>query len=107
MKMTRNEDGTYALLYAKKYAKFIDVKTIPDVMLPYTYQPDLLKSKDYKGILTKDFVFKKYKDYELVLTVDFAESGNPNPFVIYIHAVVTIFNHIVTIEYRYIDAMNG
>ncbi|TWV15201.1 alpha/beta hydrolase [Bacteroidaceae bacterium HV4-6-C5C] len=85
MKMTRNEDGTYALLYAKKYAKFIDVKTIPDVMLPYTYQPDLLKSKDYKGILTKDFVFKKYKDYELVLTVDFAESGNPNPFVIYIH----------------------
>ena len=33
----------------------------------------------------KDFVFKKYKDYELVLTVDFAESGNPNPFVIYIH----------------------
>lgn len=24
MKMTQNEDGSYALLYAKKYAKFIN-----------------------------------------------------------------------------------
>ena len=47
MKMTRNDDGSYALLYAKKYAKFIDVNTIPDVMVPYTYQADRLKSKDY------------------------------------------------------------
>lgn len=53
MKMTQNEDGSYALLYAKKYAKFIDVNTIPDVMVPYTYQPDRLKSKDYKEWLPK------------------------------------------------------
>lgn len=62
MKMTQNEDGSYALLYAKKYAKFIDVNTIPDVMVPYTYQPDRLKSKDYKGVTTKDIVYKKHKD---------------------------------------------
>jgi hypothetical protein len=63
-----------ALLHAKKYAKFIDVNTIPDVMVPYTYQADRLKSKDYKGVITKDIVYKKYKDYELILTVDFAET---------------------------------
>ena len=80
-----NEDGSYALLYAKKYAKFIDVNTIPDVMVPYTYQPDRLKSKDYKGVATKDIVYKKHKDYELILTVDFAETDKPAPFVVYIH----------------------
>ena len=37
MKMTQNKDGSYALLYAKKYAKFIDVNTIPNVMTPYIY----------------------------------------------------------------------
>ena len=79
MKMTRNDDGSYALLYAKKYAKFIDVNTIPDVMVPYTYQADRLKSKDYKGVTTKDIVYKKHKDYELILTVDFAETEKPAP----------------------------
>ena len=74
MKMTRNDDGSYALLYAKKYAKFIDVNTIPDVMVPYTYQADRLKSKDYKGVTTKDIVYKKHKDYELILTVYFADT---------------------------------
>ena len=85
MKMTRNDDGSYALLYAKKYAKFIDVNTIPDVMVPYTYQADRLKSKDYKGVTTKDIVYKKHKDYELILTVDFADTEKPAPFVVYIH----------------------
>lgn len=85
MKMKQNEDGSYSLLYAKKYAKFIDVNTIPDVMTPYTYQANRLKSKDYKGVITKDIVYKKYKDYELILTVDFAETDNPAPFVVYLH----------------------
>lgn len=85
MKMTRNEDGSYALLYAKKYAKFIDVNTIPDVLVPYTHRPDRLKSKDYRGVTTKDYVYKKYQDYELVLTVDFAETDKPAPFVVYVH----------------------
>lgn len=85
MKMTKNDDGSYALLNAKKYAKIIDVRTIPDVMVPYTYQPDRLSSKDYKGVTTKDFVYKKNKDYELTLSVDFAVSEKPAPFVIYIH----------------------
>lgn len=53
MKMTQNEDGSYALLYAKKYAKFIDVNTIPDVMVPYTYQPDRLKARTIREWLPK------------------------------------------------------
>ena len=44
-----------------------------------------MKSKDYKGVITKDIVYKKYKDYELILTVDFAETDNPAPFVVYLH----------------------
>ena len=51
------------------------MNTIPDVMTPYTYQANRLKSKDYKGVITKDIVYKKYKDYELILTVDFAETN--------------------------------
>ncbi len=56
-------------------------------MVPYTYQPDRLKSKDYKGVTTKDIVYKKHKDYELILTVDFAETDKPAPFVVYITEV--------------------
>lgn len=85
MKMTRNADGSYALLYAKKYARFTGITNLPDVLVPYTYRPERLKSKDYKGVTTKDFVFKKYEGYELTLTVDFAETGKPAPFIVYIH----------------------
>ena len=46
MKMTQNEDGSYALLYAKKYAKMIDENTIHDLMVRYTYQRDREKSND-------------------------------------------------------------
>ena len=58
---------------------------IRTVVVPYTYQADRLKSKDYKGVTTKDIVYKKHKDYELILTVDFAETEKPAPFVVYIH----------------------
>ena len=85
MKMTQREDGSYALASEKKYAKIVDLKTIPDVMTPYTYQPERLQSKDYKGVTTKDIIFKKHKDYELKLTVDLAATDKPAPFVVYIH----------------------
>ncbi|MCC8170600.1 MAG: alpha/beta hydrolase [Parabacteroides sp.] len=85
MKMTQNDDGSYALVYAKKYVGLINVDTLPDGMVPYTYKPERLNSKDHKGVTTKDFVFKKHKTYELTLTVDFARTDKPAPFVIYIH----------------------
>lgn len=85
MKMTRNADGSYSLQQAKKYARIIDVSTIPDVLVPYEYVPEKVTSKIYKGVRTEDIVYKKYKDYELVLTVDYAETDVPAPFMIYVH----------------------
>lgn len=85
MKMTDNGDGTYTFINAKKYARIMDISTLPDVNVPYVYTPDRLKSKDYKGVRTQDIVYKKHKDYELVLTIDFAETATPAPFMIYIH----------------------
>lgn len=85
MKMRHEADGSYSLLYAKKYARFIDVSTIPDVFVPYTHVSNRLKSRDYKGVRTQDIVFKTYKDYSLTLTVDHAEGAGPAPFMIYVH----------------------
>lgn len=85
MKMKQEPDGSYSLLYAKKYARFIDVNTIPDVFVPYTHVNNRLTSKDYKGVRTQDIVFKTHKDYSLTLTVDYAESAEPTPFMIYVH----------------------
>lgn len=85
MKMTQNADGTYSLQQAKKYARIMDVTTIPDVLVPYTHVNDRLTSKLYKGVRSEDIVYKKYADYELILTVDFAETTEPAPFMIYVH----------------------
>jgi len=85
MKMKQEADGSYSLINAKKYARFIDVNTIPDVFVPYTHVNNRLKSKDYKGVRTQDIVFKTYKDYSLTLTVDHAEGDGPKPFMLYVH----------------------
>lgn len=88
MKLTDNGDGTYSLLNAKKYLPFahVDVDTIPDVYNLYTYTPDRLQSRDYKGVRTEDIIFKKTDTYECKLTVDYAENVSaPAPFMIYIH----------------------
>lgn len=85
MKMTQNADGTYSLQQAKKYARFMDVTTIPDVFTPYTHVNNRLTSKLYKGVRSEDIVYKKHDGYELILTVDFAETAEPAPFMIYVH----------------------
>lgn len=85
MKMTQNADGTYSLQQAKKYARIMDVTTIPDVFTPYTHVNDRLTSKLYKGVRSEDIVYKKHDGYELILTVDFAETAEPAPFMIYVH----------------------
>lgn len=85
MKMMQNADGTYSLQQTKKYARIMDVTTIPDVLVPYTHVNDRLTSKLYKGVRSEDVVYKKYADYELILTVDFAETTEPAPFMIYVH----------------------
>lgn len=88
MKMEQNADGSYSLMQQKKYDRQLDtdVSSLPDVLVPYTYTPDRLKSKDYKGVRSEDFIFKKGPDYELKITVDFSDdTDHPSPFMIYIH----------------------
>lgn len=88
MKMEQNADGSYSLMQQKKYDRQLDINvlSLPDVLVPYTYTPDRLKSRDYKGVRSEDFIFKKGPDYELKITVDFSDdTENPSPFMVYIH----------------------
>lgn len=88
MKMQQNADGTYSLLQQSKYDRLlpVDVSKLPGVHDLYTYAPDRLKSRDYKGVRSEDIIFKKTPDYELKITVDFSDdTANPSPFMIYIH----------------------
>lgn len=88
MKLEQNADGSYSLLQQKKYDRMlpIDVSKLPGAYELYTYTPDRLRSKDYKGVRSEDIVFKKTPDYELKLTIDYSDdTANPSPFMIYIH----------------------
>lgn len=85
MKMKQEADGTYSLLNAKKYARIMDVSTLPDVLVPYTHVNNRLSSRDYKGVRTQDIEFKTHEGYSLTLTVDFAETTQAAPFMIYVH----------------------
>lgn len=88
MKMNDNGDGTYSLQQQAKYDRLldIDVSKLPDVLVPYTYQADRLKSKDYKGVRSEDIIFKKGPDYDLKITVDYSDdTEHPSPVMFYIH----------------------
>lgn len=88
MKMDRNDDGTYSLQQQAKYDRLLDfsVSELPDVLVPFEYKADRLKSKDYKGVQTRDIVFKKGPDYELKMTLDLSDDTlHASPFMIYIH----------------------
>ena len=88
MKMDQNPDGTYSLQQQKKYDRLldIDVSSIPDILVPYTYTPDRLKSKDYKGVRTEDIIFKHGPGYDLKITVDYSDdTENASPVMFYIH----------------------
>lgn len=88
MKMDQNADGTYSLQQQKKYERLpdVDINSIPDLLQPYTYQANKLKSKDYKGVRTEDFIFKQGPGYDLKITVDFSDdTENPSPVMFYIH----------------------
>lgn len=85
MKLVENGDGSYSLMYAKKYGKFIDLSGVPDLYTPYVHQNNRLKGKDYNKILTEEYVYKKHDGYELKIAVDKAESDVPTPVMFYCH----------------------
>lgn len=85
MKLNAEPDGTYSLINEKRYAAILDLEKIDDLLVPYVYKNDKVKTADYKGCPTREAVYKTYPDYELKLTVDMAKSESPAPFMIYIH----------------------
>lgn len=85
MKLQLNEDGTYSLMNEARYAKLVDLTKIDDLLVPYEHKNDRLSSRDYKGVETRDILYKKYDDYELTLSIDLAVSDKPTPVVFYFH----------------------
>lgn len=65
MKLTQNEDGTYSLQRAERYAKVVNLASIDDLLVPYTHQNDRLSSRDYKGVETREIVYRTHDGYEL------------------------------------------
>ena len=85
MKLDQNPDGTYSLQKENRYAKVADLKSIDDLLVPYTHKNDRLSSRDDKGVETREIVYRTHNGYELQMAVDLAESDKPAPVVIYCH----------------------
>lgn len=85
MTLEKENDNTYSLVNSDRYAKIIDLQAVPDLLTPYKLELKRLKYSDYKGVETREFVYKTYPDYELKLAVDMAVSEKPAPFMVYIH----------------------
>lgn len=85
MKLSLNEDGTYSLQKAERYAAIVDLSKIEDLTMPFTLVRERLSSKDYKGVETKEFTYKVHDGYELKLKVDLAVTDSPAPVVFYLH----------------------
>ncbi|MDE5624278.1 MAG: alpha/beta hydrolase [Alistipes sp.] len=85
MKLTQQADGSYELMNRARYARIVDLGTIDDLLVPYTYQRDRLQSRDYKGVEVRETVYTTHEGYELQIAVDMAQSDEPTPVVFYVH----------------------
>ena len=85
MKLLKEADGSFSLINRDQYSKIIDLDKIQDLLVPYTYKQSLISDSDYKGVVTKEYVYKSYPTYDLKLAVDFAQTDKPSPFMVYIH----------------------
>ncbi|MGN0189823.1 MAG: alpha/beta hydrolase [Candidatus Cryptobacteroides sp.] len=85
MKLKEKGDGTYELMYGYKYARFIDLSPLEDLLVPYTYQSDKLNGKLYNKTQTEVVTFKKYDGYELKIAIDKAVTDSPAPVMFYCH----------------------
>ena len=85
MKLQQNEDGTYSLQKEKRYAKIVDLASIPDLLVPYVYEKDRLTGKLYNKVQTEVITYKKYDGYELQIAVDKALTDTPSPVFFFCH----------------------
>lgn len=85
MKLELKPDGTYALQKEKRYAKIVDLASIPDLYVPYEHVNNKLTSKDYRLTETMEYTYKTHDGYELKMAVDFAKAERPTPVMVYVH----------------------
>ena len=85
MKLKDKGDGTYELLYGYKYARFIDLSKLDDLLVPYEHQNDKLTGKLYNKIETEVVTYKKHEGYELQIAIDRATGDSPAPVMFYCH----------------------
>lgn len=85
MKLQANGDGSYSLMNEQRYAKIVDLSKIDDLLVPYEHRNDRLSSRDYKGVETREVVYKEHDGYSLTLAIDMAVSDAPTPVVFYLH----------------------
>lgn len=85
MKLTQRADGSCELLNRARYERIVDLSTFDDLLVPYTYRAVRLQSRDYKGVETREIVYRTHAGYELQLAVDLAVSDGPAPVVFYCH----------------------
>ncbi len=85
MKLKKSVDGSYQLINREKYARIVNLDSVPDLLIPYTHIDRKVSSDNYKQVKTIEYIYKTYPDYQLKLIVDFAINNNPAPFMVYIH----------------------
>lgn len=85
MKLIENEDGSYSLKNANRYAKLVDLEAIEDLLVPYTHENHRLSGRDYRGVETKEVIYRTHEGYELSLAIDMAQSEEPTPVIFYVH----------------------
>ncbi len=85
MKLQAHADGSYSLLNEQRYAKLVDLSKIDDLLVPYEHKNDRLSSRDYKGVETREVIYKQHDGYALTLAIDLAVSDTPTPVVFYLH----------------------
>ncbi len=85
MKLQQKADGTWELQRAERYARIVNLDEIDSLLVPFTLERKRLSSKDYKGVETKDYIYKSENGYDLKISVDFAQTEAPAPVVFYCH----------------------
>ena len=81
MKLQQKADGSYELQKEKRYAKIVDLQSIPDLYVPYVYEKDRLSGKLYNKVETQEIVYKG----NLKIAVDKAISDGPSPVLFFCH----------------------
>ena len=85
MKLIQNEDGSYSLENESRYAAILDLKSIPDLTIPYKNKYERLTSDLYNKTQTEIRTYKTYDSYELKIAIDKAVTDSPAPVMFFTH----------------------